>query len=91
MTQKPPLPPFTQESARQKVRMAEEAWNTRDPEKVSLAYTPGQRLAQSPRLQRRPGRHRSVLDAEVAARAGLSPDQGIMGVPRALHRRALSI
>ena len=40
MTQKPPLPPFTQESARQKVRMAEDAWNTRDPEKVSLAYTP---------------------------------------------------
>ena len=40
MAQKPPLPPFTLESARRKVRMAEDAWNTRDPEKVSLAYAP---------------------------------------------------
>ena len=36
---KPPLPPFTLETAIQKVRMAEDAWNTRDAEKVSLAYT----------------------------------------------------
>jgi uncharacterized protein len=36
---KPPFPPFDEETARQKVRMAENAWNTRDAEKVSLAYT----------------------------------------------------
>lgn len=36
---RPPVPPFTQESAIQKVRMAEDTWNTRDPERVSLAYT----------------------------------------------------
>ena len=36
---RPPLPPFTEETARQKVRMAEDAWNHRDPERVSLAYT----------------------------------------------------
>ncbi|MFF8289566.1 DUF1348 family protein [Streptomyces sp. NPDC016309] len=36
---RPPLPPFTEETARLKVRLAEEAWNTRDPEKVALAYT----------------------------------------------------
>ncbi|MGE5721095.1 MAG: DUF1348 family protein [Sphingomonadales bacterium] len=36
---RPPLPPFTAESAAQKVRMAEDAWNTRDPVRVSLAYT----------------------------------------------------
>lgn len=36
---RPPLPPFTQETAVQKVRTAEDAWNTRDPERVSLAYT----------------------------------------------------
>lgn len=36
---RPPLPPFTRETAVQKVRMAENAWNTRDPEKVALAYT----------------------------------------------------
>ena len=36
---RPPLPPFTRETAAQKVRMAEDAWNSHDPEKVSLAYT----------------------------------------------------
>ncbi|MBA3424262.1 MAG: nuclear transport factor 2 family protein [Rubrobacteraceae bacterium] len=34
-----PVPPFTEETARQKVKMAQDAWNTRDPETVSLAYT----------------------------------------------------
>ena len=37
---RPPLPPFTAATAAQKVQAAEDAWNTRDPEKVSLAYTP---------------------------------------------------
>ncbi|MEV0830147.1 nuclear transport factor 2 family protein [Nonomuraea rubra] len=37
---RPPLPPFTAETAEQKVRLAEDAWNTRDPERVALAYTP---------------------------------------------------
>lgn len=37
--QKPPLPPFTLETATQKIRMAEDAWNSRDPVKVSMAYT----------------------------------------------------
>ena len=36
---RPPLPPFSHESAVQKVRMAEDAWNTREPERVALAYT----------------------------------------------------
>lgn len=40
MELKPPLPPFTEETAKQKVQAAEDAWNTRDPERVSLAYTP---------------------------------------------------
>jgi nuclear transport factor 2 (NTF2) superfamily protein len=39
METKPPLPPFTQETAVQKVRMAEDAWNSRDPERVALVYT----------------------------------------------------
>lgn len=39
--ERPPLPPFTTvEAAAQKVRLAEDAWNTRDPERVALAYTP---------------------------------------------------
>ena len=37
---RPPLPPFTAETAAQKARLAEDAWNSRDPHKVSLAYTP---------------------------------------------------
>ena len=43
MQTRPPLPPFTREAAIQKVRMAEDGWNSRDPEKVSLAYTPDSR------------------------------------------------
>ena len=39
MNPRPPLPPFTEETARQKVQAAEDAWNSRDPQRVSLAYT----------------------------------------------------
>jgi uncharacterized protein len=39
MSQRPPLPPFTAETAPQKARMAEDAWNTRDPQRVAGAYT----------------------------------------------------
>jgi len=39
MEQRPPLPPLTLETAKQKVQLAEDAWNTKNPEKVSLAYT----------------------------------------------------
>lgn len=39
MDTKPPVPPFTLESAARKVRLAEDAWNTRDPDRVVLAYT----------------------------------------------------
>jgi len=38
---RPPFPPFTADSAARKVRLAEDAWNTREPERVSLAYSPG--------------------------------------------------
>jgi nuclear transport factor 2 (NTF2) superfamily protein len=39
MTPRSPLPPFTEDAARQKVQAAEDAWNRRDPERVALAYT----------------------------------------------------
>lgn len=39
MSTRPPLPPFSEETARQKVQAAENGWNTRDPQRVSLAYT----------------------------------------------------
>jgi uncharacterized protein len=38
-----PVPPFTRETAEQKVRLAEDGWNSRDPERVALAYTPDSR------------------------------------------------
>ena len=37
--QRPPLPPFTEETVKQKIQAAEDAWNSKDPERVSLAYT----------------------------------------------------
>jgi len=40
---RPPLPPFTTDTAAQKARLAEDAWNTRDPDRVALAYTPESR------------------------------------------------
>lgn len=40
MEQKHPIPPFTEETAKQKIQLAEDAWNSKDPVKVSLAYTP---------------------------------------------------
>ncbi|QQP97394.1 DUF1348 family protein [Lysobacter enzymogenes] len=39
MDTRPPLPPFTRETAAQKVRLAEDAWNSRDPERIAQAYT----------------------------------------------------
>lgn len=39
MEKRYPLPPFTQETAKEKVQLAEDAWNSQDPERVSLAYT----------------------------------------------------
>jgi nuclear transport factor 2 (NTF2) superfamily protein len=43
MPPRPPLPPFTRETALQKVRLAEDGWNSREQEKVSLAYSPDSR------------------------------------------------
>jgi nuclear transport factor 2 (NTF2) superfamily protein len=43
LSSRPPLPPFTQQTAVEKVRLAEDGWNSRDPEKVALAYTPDSR------------------------------------------------
>jgi hypothetical protein len=40
MEQKHPLPPFTEETAKQKIQMAEDGWNSKDPVKVSMAYSP---------------------------------------------------
>jgi nuclear transport factor 2 (NTF2) superfamily protein len=43
MSQRPPLPPFTRETAIQKIRLAEDSWNSRDPGRIVLAYSPDTR------------------------------------------------
>ena len=43
VAERPPLPPFTAETAAQKARLAEDAWNSREPSRVALAYTPDSR------------------------------------------------
>ena len=70
---RPPLPPFTVETAVQKVRMAEDAWNTRDPERVALAYTEDSHGAIAPNFFRAGGHH-PVSTAQMGQRARLSPD-----------------
>ena len=40
MEARPPLPPFTRETAIQKIRLAEDAWNSREPARIVLAYSP---------------------------------------------------
>ena len=80
---RPPLPPFTRETAIQKVRMAEDAWNTRDPERVSLAYTRDSRWRNRAEFLDRPRADRRVPDAQMGEGAGLPADQGAVGVRRA--------
>lgn len=58
MSVRPPVPPFTRESAVEKVRLAEDGWNSRTPEKVALAYTEDSRWRN--RAERFAGRDRIV-------------------------------
>jgi RNA polymerase sigma factor (sigma-70 family) len=88
---RPPLPPFTRETAAQKVRMAEDGWNSRDAEKVALAYTIDSRWRN--RAEFANGRREIIefLKAQVGERAGLSANQGIVGLRRKSHRGALRV
>jgi len=61
----PPLPPFTNETAVRKVRMAEDAWNTRDPDRVVLAYTEETRWRN--RAEFPFGREQAIPALDVAA------------------------
>ena len=58
MTARPPAPPFTRDTAIEKVRLAEDGWNSRDPQRVSLAYTPASQWRN--RAARPQGRDESV-------------------------------
>src|SRR6476469_2733408 len=88
---RPPLPPFTRETATQKARMAEDAWNSRDPERVSLAYTVDSTWRN--RAEFLSGRPAIVqfLQRKMGKRAGLSPDQRDMGLPRGAYRGSICV
>ena len=88
---RPPLPPFTAETAAQKARMAEDAWNSRDPAQVALAYTADSRWRNRAEMFQGRDGDRSVPDAQVEQGARLPPDQGGLGLPRQPHRRALCL
>ncbi len=77
---RPPLPPFTAETAAQKARMAEDAWNTRDPARVALAYSENSRWRNRAEFFSRPPCDRGVSDPQVEPRARLSADQGTLGL-----------
>ena len=91
METKPPLPPFTEETAIQKVRLAEDAWNSRDPARVVQVYTPD--TVWRNRAEFPVGREevQRFLDAQMGARAGLPAHQGAVGVPRQSHRGAIRL
>ncbi len=64
---RPPLPPFTRDSAIQKVRLAEDGWNSRDPARVALPETDDVGLERRARIGRRRGRRRGLPKAYYVA------------------------
>src|SRR6266478_1656661 len=77
---RPPFPPFTRDSTMQKVQLAEDAWNTRDPAKVALAYAIDSRWRN--RSEFINGRNEIIafLSRQVGQRVGLPAYQGNVGV-----------
>ena len=85
------VPPFTFETATAKVRMAEDGWNSRDPQRVSLVYTPDS--AWRNRAEFVTGRAQIVdfLTRKWAKELDYRLDQGALGVHRRPHRGALRL
>src|SRR5579862_6493572 len=90
-TARPPLPPFTRESAIQKVRLAEDGWNTRDPAKVALGYTSDSRWRN--RSEFINGRNEIIdfLSRKWARKLDYRLHQGNVGICRKPDRRALRL
>jgi len=88
---RPPLPPFTRETAIQKVRAAEDAWNTCNPERVSLAYTVDSQWRN--RSEIFSGREKIVafLTRKWNRELDYRLDQGTLGLLRQPHRGALRL
>jgi nuclear transport factor 2 (NTF2) superfamily protein len=84
------VPPFTRETAIAKVRMAEDAWNSRDPHRVSLAYTEDSRWRN--RAEFINGRAEIIAFLKRKWHKELdSADQRTLGIHRQPHRRALRL
>ena len=90
MAPRPPIPPFTRETAIEKVRLAEDGWNTRDPAKVALAYTVDSRWRNRAEFSTA-ARDRRVPDPQVEPRTRLPADQGTLGRHGQPHRRAIRL
>ena len=88
---RPPLPPFTAETAAQKVRLAEDAWNSRDPRARVARLHRGQPLAKPRRVPPGPARRSSSSSRASGPGARLPADQGALGLHRQPHRRALRL
>ena len=91
MATRPPLPPFTRETAIQKVRLAEDGWNSRDPEKVALAYTIDSALEKSRGVSQRAAGDHPFSETKVGKRAGLPADQRALGLRRKSHCGAVRL
>ena len=79
---RPPLAPFTRESATLKVRLAEDGWNSRDPAKVALAYTPDTQWRNRAEFVTSRAGGAGVSRAQMAQRTGVPLDQGAVGLYR---------
>ena len=89
MENKPPLPPFILETAQQKVQKTEDAWSTRDPERVAPACTDdSERRNRSDFFQGGEKRSSHSCNANGAG-AGLPVEERVAGIHRKPHRRAL--
>ncbi len=89
--ERPPFPPFTLETAIEKVRKAEDAWNTRRPETVALAYSQDSVWRNRSEFLR--GREEIVafLTRKWNRELDLSADQGTVDLSRQPHRRSLRL
>jgi hypothetical protein len=87
----PILPPVTEETARLKVKLAEEAWNTRDPDIVVLAYTEDSEWRNRTEFLRGRAEIRAFLVRKWQRELGYRLRKGTVGVHRQPHLRALRV
>ena len=87
----PPLPPFTAETAAEKARRAEDAWNTRDPARVVLAYTSDSRWRNRAEFLEGRDAIKAFLTRKWQRELDYRLDQGGLGLSREPHRRTLCL